>query len=133
MFIKITPEGYTPDGKWRLVPVELTEEMEWAALSAGVQEASKERGIINRTNATYRTAIKAAPPPPAEMLVDAFDDDSGRKLFEAWVLRKVDDYNRLQPVRDKMLLRTAKGDYRQLWVDHSWEGWKAAIDAARGK
>jgi hypothetical protein len=42
MFIQITPEGYTPDGKCRLVPVELTEEMEWAAFSAGVQEASKD-------------------------------------------------------------------------------------------
>ena len=54
MNVTLTDEGYTLDGKWRLVPVEPTYEMAILSLNGGLD---------------YKLGVKAAPPPPAELAI----------------------------------------------------------------
>ena len=51
MNVTLTESGYTLDGKWRLVPVEPTYEMEILSLNGGLD---------------YKLGVKAAPPPPQQ-------------------------------------------------------------------
>ena len=66
MIIELTPEGYTADGKWRLVPVEMTETMAksmYAAQSAcDPGRCDNQRELANSFSIPrYNAAIKAAP------------------------------------------------------------------------
>ncbi len=66
--IEITPDGYTLDGKWRVVPVDVRHELNSIyhhAMGQSLREQDK-RGVL----AFHRSVIETAPPPPAELLVD---------------------------------------------------------------
>ena len=84
MNVLLNESGYTLDGKWRLVPVEITDEMEWSAFQASSMESQKP-GIINRTKASYTAAIKSAPPPhqqsPWQPIVTPIEN--GRRVIVA--------------------------------------------------
>ena len=78
MFIQITPEGYTPDGKYRVVPVDIKSEIHSVyhhAMGQGLREQDKQ-GVL----AFHKSVIETAPPPPAEMLVDE-SALNGRMIF----------------------------------------------------
>ena len=124
MFIQITPEGYTPDGKYRLVPVQPTELMQ---------------DCMSMSRFNFDVAVDAAPPPPAEMLVDDRMGAMKTELafLEDWLYYADDPvgieydgggepwpvYRTLRELTEAM-----SGRHRELS-----EKLTAAIDAARGK
>jgi len=64
MIIELTPEGYTADGKWRLVPVEATKEMMLAGSNMSYM------GSVESAKKALELMLKAAPLPTLKSRYD---------------------------------------------------------------
>jgi len=115
MFIQITPEGYTPDGAYRLVPVDIEPHELQSIYQHAMGQSLRERDA--REVGKFRASvIETAPPPPAELLANA--------------KRKV-----LMP--EDMLAKArralAHAATNNSLYQEDYDDFCAAIDAARGK
>jgi len=113
MFIQITPEGYTPDGKYAVIPRTLSPAA-WKNLCNADVWPVTPKSFQRMLDVLVADAAKT--PPPAEMLEEA----KKKVLMPADMLAKA----------RRALAHAASGNspYQQDYDDFC-----AAIDAARGK
>jgi len=82
-YMQFNDDGYTPCGKWRVVPTEPTDTEIHAAYRNALGQSIRERDIPEIRKFS-NALVKSAPTPPAEMML------SGEPVGYAHEIRKVD-------------------------------------------
>lgn len=104
-YIQIDDTGYTPDGKWRVVPSEITDTELHAAYRSALGQSIRERDMTEIRKFAH-AIIKTAPPPPAELLL------SGEPVCGVLIMDEGESWPQFYREKDQILWKLPVGDYQ---------------------